>query len=67
MRRGQVPDLEKNKEEDEDTFRHGVSLINDYNSSLPFLIERVDPAQLRWRFKTKQDEIRRCPRFKRPH
>ena len=45
VRRGRVPDLEMNKEENEDAFRHGVSLINDHATSLlPFLIQRVDPV-----------------------
>ena len=57
-----------NKEEGEAAFRHGVSLINDHATSLlPFLIQRVDPTQLRWGFKTKQDEILRRPRLNRPH
>ena len=47
MGRGQVPGPEVNKEEDEEAFRRGVSLINDHDSSLlPFPIQRVDPAQL---------------------
>ena len=47
MGRGQVPGPEMNKEENEEAFRHGVSLIDDRDSSLlPFPIQRVDPARL---------------------
>ena len=68
MRRGQFPGPEMNKEEGEGAFRHGVSLTDDHNSSLlPFLIQRVDPAQLPWHFKTKQDKILRRPRLNQPH